>query len=322
MSPQDYSAGSFPYSPGDGTAAGFASPYPRTRRRYWVHALLFLLTLASTTVMGTAFWRDFSLNRPFYLEHGFEAFEAVWRHPAALWSGLPFSLVLLAILGAHEGGHYVACLHYRVDASLPYFLPGPPLIGTFGAFIRIRSAILSKRVLFDIGIAGPLAGFVVLVPALGVGLALSKVMTGIAYQGDVQFGMPLLLSLAERAIFPGTPAANIYLHPVARAAWVGMLATALNLLPIGQLDGGHILYALAGDRHRKLSLLFTCVLIPLAHFWPAWLVWAVILFFLGRRHPLVYDNTGVGRPRVVLGWIAMLIFVLCFTLAPLTSGGL
>ena len=139
-----------------------------------------------------------------------------------------------------------------MDASLPYFLPSP-FLGTFGAFIRIRSPIYSKRALFDIGIAGPLAGFVFLLPALAIGLAFSKVIPGIAHQGSIHFGVPVLQWLLEHAIFPGVAAGDIYLHPVARAAWVGMFATAMNLLPIGQLDGGHILYSFFPQRHRTVS---------------------------------------------------------------------
>ena len=194
------------------------------------------------------------------------------RGPAA---GLPFSLTLLAILLAHEFGHYLAALYHRVDASLPYFLPSP-LLGTFGAFIKVRSPIYSKRVLFDIGVSGPIAGFVFLLPALSIGLAFSKVIPGIAHQGSCSFGVPGLQRLMERVIFPGTPSADIYLHPVARAAWVGMFTTALNLLPIGQLDGGHILYAFFPAQHRLVSRVVALLLLPLATSRWAWALWAVV----------------------------------------------
>ena len=162
---------------------------------------------------------------------------------------------------AHELGHYLAAMYHRVDASLPYFMPSP-FLGTFGAFIRVRSPIYSKRVLFDIGAAGPLAGFVFLLPALSVGLAFSKVIPNIAHQGMMQFGAPGLEWLMERLIFPGVRSADIYLHPVARAAWIGMFATALNLLPIGQLDGGHILYSFFPHRHKLVSKLLCIALLP------------------------------------------------------------
>jgi membrane-associated protease RseP (regulator of RpoE activity) len=212
-------------------------------------------------------------------------------------------------------------MHHRVDASLPYFLPSP-LMGTFGAFIRVRSPIYSKRALFDIGIAGPLAGFVFLLPALAVGLAFSKVIPNIGRQGEVQFGAPALQWILERLIFPGVRSADIYLHPVARAAWVGMLATALNLLPIGQLDGGHILYAFFPRGHRLVSRWLCILLLPLGCFWLGWLFWGLVLLWLGRRHPMICDDTGLTPGRRKLGWIALAVFILCFIYAPVANGGL
>ncbi len=278
--------------------------------------------MLTTSMVGLALQTDFDRNLPFDVEHSFDMYAQVWRHPALLFAGLPFSLTLAAILLAHEFGHYLACLYYRVDASLPYFLPAPSLIGTFGAFIRIRSAIYTRRILFDIGIAGPLAGFIFLLPALGVGLAFSKVIPGIENQGSIQFGVPVLQWLLQHAIFPGTKIADVYLHPVARAAWIGIFATALNLLPIGQLDGGHILYSLVGDKHRPISILAIVALVPLGKLWWVWWVWAAVLFWMGRRHPPIYDNSDVGPGRRKLGWIALVIFVLCFMPAPIMTGGI
>ncbi|HEY1341728.1 MAG TPA: site-2 protease family protein, partial [Bryobacteraceae bacterium] len=269
---------------------------------------------------GAAMQYDFARNQPFDVKHSFDLYAMFWRHPAELLNGLPFSLTLLAILLAHEFGHYLAALYHHVDASLPYFLPSP-LLGTFGAFIRVRSAIYSKRVLFDIGIAGPVAGFVFLLPALAVGLAFSKVIPGIEHQGSLHFGVPGLEWLLERAIFPGARSADIYLHPVARAAWVGMFATAMNLLPIGQLDGGHILYSFFPQRHRTVSKLLCVALLPLGKFWLGWLIWGLILLWLGRRHPVIHDPAEMSPGRRKLGWIALAIFILCFTYAPLTAGG-
>jgi membrane-associated protease RseP (regulator of RpoE activity) len=265
---------------------------------------------------------DFERDLPYDIEHSLAGFATWWKDPSFLLHGLPFSLTLLTILLAHEFGHYLACMYYRVDASLPYFLPGPPVMGTFGAFIRMRSAIYSKRVLFDIAIAGPLAGFVFLLPALAVGLAFSKVIPGIGDDGSFRFGIPALQWVLQHLIFPGVDSRDLYLHPVARAAWIGIVATALNLLPIGQLDGGHILYSFVGARHRLISKLFAILLVPMAIFWPAWLLWAVILFFLGRRHPMIYDPSELGAGRARLGWVALMIFLLCFTLAPVSPRGL
>lgn len=321
MSSQDFSPAPYPFYTEVGVGPEFLAAVPRTRDRYWVHAVLFVLTMLTTTMVGVALQTDFDGNVPFTPLHTFDAYETVWRHPAQLLTGLPFSLTLAAILLAHEFGHYLACLYYRVDASLPYFLPFPSIIGTLGAFIRIRSAIYYKRILFDIGVAGPLAGFVFLLPALGVGLAFSKIIPGIDQQSSVHFGVPLLQSLLQQVIFPGRPAGDIYLHPVARAAWIGIFATALNLLPIGQLDGGHILYALAGDKHRLISLVAIVALVPLGKWWWPWWIWAAVLFWLGRRHPVIYDLNDLGLGRRKLGWVSLLIFVFCFMPVPMVTDG-
>lgn len=322
MSSPDFSPAPYPFYAEEGPATEAVPSLSGPHERYWLHALLFLLTMFTTSMVGVALQTDFDRNLPFDVAHSFDMYAVVWRHPSTILAGLPFSLTLAAILLAHEFGHYLACVYYRVNATLPYFLPAPSLIGTFGAFIRIRSAIYSKRVLFDIGVAGPLAGFVFLLPALGVGLAFSKVIPGIAEQGNFHFGVPRLEWLLERLIFQGANSADIYLHPVARAAWIGMFATALNLLPIGQLDGGHILYSLVGDKHRRISMIAIAALIPLALFWWVWLVWAAVLFWMGRRHPAILDSSEVGAGRRKLGWIALAIFVLCFMPAPISNGGL
>lgn len=294
-----------------------------SRPKYWLHILLFIATALTTTTMGARLWFNFAANQPAFSDDDLEFLLRLWQSPGLLSAGLPFSLTLLTILTAHELGHYFACRFYRVDASLPYFLPAPSLIGTLGAFIRIRSPIYAKPVLFDIGIAGPIAGFLCLVPALAIGLALSKVIPGIATEGDFRFGVPLLESLLRNLVFPGVPASDLYLHPIARAAWVGMLATALNLLPIGQLDGGHILYSFVGEWHKFLSRVFVAALIPLAIFFSySWIVWAVLLFFFGMRHPAIYDDFPLSRGRRILGVCALAMFVLCFTPAPLKLGDL
>lgn len=240
----------------------------------------------------------------------------VVRNPALLVHGLPYSLTLLAILLAHEFGHYFACVFYRISASLPYFLPAPTFIGTFGAFIRFRSSVRGRRQLFDVGIAGPLAGFLFTIPALSIGLALSRVVPGIAKQGEIGFGTPLLVRLLEMFLFPGAGMDDISLHPVARAAWVGLLATALNLLPIGQLDGGHIVYAVFGEKHRQVSLAALIAMIPMGFlYWPWW-VWGAVLFFVGRRHFAVFDTGSVGRGRHWLLVLALIVFVFSFVPVP------
>ena len=298
--------------------------------RYWLHGLLLLLTFLSTTVVGAGLATSFAANRPYTLEGPLSGYVRGWQEPAYLLTGLPFSLTLLAILMAHEMGHYLTARYYRVDVSLPYFLPAPTLIGTLGAFIRIRSAIYSKRALFDIGIGGPLAGFVILLGPLAVGLELSKVVPGIGARGDVILGNPWIMRLFEWVFFPGIPPGDISVHPMARAAWAGLLATALNLLPIGQLDGGHILYAFAGERTRILSRIFVGVLASLGlyqlfatHYENGytWLVWAGVLMLFGMRHPAIYDPYPIGRMRTWLGIAALVIFILSFTVSPVRPNG-
>jgi membrane-associated protease RseP (regulator of RpoE activity) len=225
---------------------------------------------------------------------------------------------LLVILLAHELGHYIACLYYRVDASLPYFLPAPTPIGTLGAFIRIRSPIGNLRELFDIGVAGPIAGFVFTVPALAIGIAYGKVIPGIREAGDMILGVPLLERLLTAAIFPGVPPADVYPHPIARAAWVGALATALNLFPVGQLDGGHLLYAIARRWHRRLSVALVAALAAMGVFYSwSWAVWAAILAIFALRHPAVYDTRPLNLARVWIGAGALAMLAACFSLVPI-----
>jgi len=293
----------------------------RVRERYWLYALLFTATLITTTIVGTSMQLDFDRGVPFDIVRSLYTWPLIWHHPAIALRGLPFSLTLMAILLAHEFGHYIAAIFHRVEASLPYFMPSP-VLGTFGAFIRVRSPIFSKQALFDIGISGPLAGFTFLLPALSVGLAFSKIIPGIAHQGSLDFGIPWLQWLLAKAIFPGVPVADIYLHPVARAAWVGMLTTAMNLLPIGQLDGGHILYSFFPNRHRQVSTCLSLMLLPLGYFWWGWLFWGLVLLLLGRRHPAVYDPSRLDTNRRRLGWVALAVFILCFCYAPVSEGGL
>lgn len=307
-------------SPEAGLYAFAEQFHARPRHRYWLHALLLAATLLSTTVVGAGLARCFAQSRPIDFAGDLSGYLRMWNEPSYLLQGLPFSLTLLTILLAHEFGHYLTARYYLVDASLPFFIPAPTLIGTLGAFIRIRSPILSKRALFDIGIAGPIAGFVALLSPLIAGVALSKVVPGIGSSGDLMFGTPLVLRLAEWLRFPGVPLEDIYLHPVARAAWVGLLATALNLLPIGQLDGGHIVYAFLGERTKNLSRVFIAVLVLMGSFIAySWLVWAALLFFFGMRHPAIFDPNPLGRFRTRLAVAALAMFILCFTLAPVQT---
>ena len=292
-------------------------PRRKFRDRVWLHGVLFALTLATTTLAGVDHYAGFATD---YLQRPLHASVS-----ALLVRGLWYSLTILAILGCHELGHYLACRYYDVDASLPFFLPVPPpmLTGTLGAFIRIREPIPSKRMLFDIGIAGPIAGFLVAVPALFVGLAMSRVTHVPANFTGVELGEPLLFKAASKLLW-GTPPEgfSLNLHPMAFAAWFGLLATALNLFPIGQLDGGHISYAVLGRRSTYVTLAMIVVALGLVWFSTSWLVWTILmiamLFAFGPRHPRTADeHVPLDRARVVLALVALAMFILCFTPAPI-----
>jgi membrane-associated protease RseP (regulator of RpoE activity) len=239
--------------------------------------------------------------------------------PETLWQGIPFAGALLFILTTHELGHYLLSRIHRVPASLPLFIPGPPhFIGTFGAIIRIRGPIMNRLALFDIGVAGPLAGFIVAVAALIVGLNLSTVVDRTATFG-LQLGEPLLLKLlAWLVIGPIPPESDIVLHPIGFAAWFGLFVTSLNLLPIGQLDGGHVAYALWGRRQRTMALVFLPILLILGFVgWPGWFLWAFMAGLWGLGHPPVMDpDTPLGPRRTIVGWIALSIFVVTFAPVP------
>jgi len=323
VSSQGPSPAPFPFDPTNGAGRTPAFKRKPGSRRLWLHLLLFGLTCLTTTAVGAQMAHNFENNLPGFTSDDLTVMSTALTEPAQLLQGLPFSFTLLLILLAHEMGHYIACIYYRVPASLPYFIPAPTLIGTLGAFIRIKAPIYTRRALFDIGVAGPLAGFAFLLPALAIGLSYSKVIPGIAERGELVFGVPAMQSLLTWAVFPGVESSDIYLHPIARAAWVGLLATALNLLPIGQLDGGHILYSFVGKRHKLLSRFFALCLVPLGYYFSySWLVWAVLLLLLGIRHPVIHDNAPIGSGRVKLGILALFIFLLSFSLTPvrLTDG--
>jgi len=284
------------------------------------HLTLFLLTLLSTLVVGSHIAINYARDVPVFDWDVLLAFLLdLWRHPGLLLLGAPFSFTLLSILLAHELGHYLTCRHYGIRATYPYFIPAPTLIGTLGAFIRIKSPIVNRRELFDVGISGPLAGFALTIPALIVATFLAKGTMPTATPDSISLGSPMAVILLAKIFRSGINPTEILLHPVGCAAWVGLFATALNLLPVGQLDGGHILYAVLGEKYRNISRGFFLVLLPLGYYcWYGWLAWAVILFFLGLRHPTVVEPVEpLGRPRKIFALVAGIIFVLCFHYAPL-----
>jgi membrane-associated protease RseP (regulator of RpoE activity) len=241
---------------------------------------------------------------------------AVWGDAETLRLGLSFSLPVLIILLFHELGHYLACRHYRLPSTPPYFLPLPAMLGTLGAFIRIRAPMRSKRELFDVGVAGPLAGFVALLPFLLYGMAHSPPAPAAAGAAlRLVPGECLAMALASRAFHGPLPAGEaLQLHPFALAAWFGLLATAINLLPLGQLDGGHILYAVAGRWQRRLAVPLWAALALAGMLWGGWVLWCVVIFAIGLYHPPVIDEaTPLDRRRLVLAAVALLVLVLCFT---------
>ena len=269
-------------------------PPPKFQHRYWVHVLLFLLTLFTTTFF-------------------------------TLIGGWSYSIPILTILGAHEFGHYFYCRKYGVDASLPYFLPAPfPLTGTLGAVIRIRQAFPSKAALFDIAVAGPIAGFIALVPFLYISFRY-QTTAQITPDTAIVFGEPLLFKLVSYVWFGPLPAGfDETISPMGMAAWVGMLATALNLLPFGQLDGGHVAYALFGRRAWVVSLTTLTVTLLLTVRSLNWLLTAIIMlvmaYFVGLRHPPVPDSEApLDSGRKAVAVLVLVMFVLCFTPVPIVS---
>lgn len=304
---------------------------PPPRQRYWLHALLLVATAFTTMVVGARMEFNFLHDLPPFAAGDeilpFFPLKWVLQQPSRLLLGIPFSATLLGILLAHEMGHYLACQYYGVRATLPFFIPAPTLIGTLGAVIRIKAPIRSRAALFDIGIAGPIAGFVVAVGTLGFALSISKPLAPGIGPSDLHIGFPLIFRTMQDALRslgwnPGiatVPLASLYLHPTAIAAWVGMYATALNLLPSGQLDGGHIVYALAPRTHRMISWMTAIVLIYLGRFNYAWWFWAgviTVMNVLTYRQEQAPDFPMLPPNRWIWAAAAIVMLGLTFTVAP------
>jgi membrane-associated protease RseP (regulator of RpoE activity) len=282
--------------------------------------LLFLLTLCTCLVAGTHFAVAYSHNEAVSWDEFVHAFTLVYREPLALAAGLPFALTLLAILLAHELGHFFACRHHHIHSSYPFFIPFPTLIGTLGAFILIRSPIRTTRALFDVGASGPLVGFLVAVPALVYGIVYAKFVPGLAVPADnkIILGAPLILHLLAPIFHHGAKAASLLLHPVGRAAWVGLFATSLNLLPAAQLDGGHILRSVNQRAHRFSSILLPLLLVFLGfRFWAGWYIWAAMLVAIRFLRALpIYNPEPLDSRRLAAAFLSLLIFLLSFMAAP------
>lgn len=301
-----------------------ANPYwenqeTHQRRRSLATAiLLFLLTLISTLAVGAQFASAYASGQSPAFNNFLSTYAALLAHPQFLLAGIPFAFTLIGILLAHELGHFFACRYYGISASYPYFIPAPTLIGTLGAFIRIRSPIYNRKALFDVGLAGPVVGFLFAIPALAIAVLYSKVVPFSESHASIVFGKPLALRMLVVMLRPGVAPGDLLLHPIGRAAWVGLFATALNLLPGGQLDGGHILYSVASKYHKKITLAVALVLIPLGYFfWSGWIMWSVLLLAIGFRHPPLLNRwEQLDRTRLMWTGVAILIFVLCFMPTP------
>lgn len=298
--------------------------------RYWLHVLLLLATCCTTLVMGARMQYNFEHDRP-ALSFGDDAipfFPAGWAfsQPARLLGGVPFMATLMLFFLAHEMGHYLYCRRYGVYATLPFFIPMPTPIGTMGAVILIRSRIRSRTALFDIGIAGPIAGFVVALTVLVLSLAWAKPMHPGLGPPDYELGYPLIFKIAHRCLTSmglihgqaALPLDRVLLHPMTIAAWVGMLATSLNLLPGGQLDGGHIIFSIAPHAHKLISRLTILILLIMAYYlWTGWFLWAVLLWLSSFRHPQVAEWPRVSGRRLWLAGCSLLMLALTLIPAPL-----
>lgn len=293
---------------------------PRSREAWLLHLFLFLATLATTTATGAMLAGFPTPVFPTTVNSGFFAL---------LSAGLPFSLPLLAILLSHELGHYVAARRYQLDVSPPHFLPGllwPFGIGTFGAFIRLRTILTDRRQLIDVGAAGPFAGFLVALPVLWIGLTLSHPLDGGSLRGLIvtaagdafPVGDSVVTLALARLIFGDAPAA--ILHPTAVAGWFGMFVTMLNLLPMAQLDGGHIVFAAAPHWHQRVAAGFWVLIMVLGTQWFGWFVWGLIVLMLSRGrlvHPPVLDAyRPLPNSRRWIGWASLVLFLLTFSPVP------
>lgn len=238
--------------------------------------------------------------------------------PSQIVKGVPFALTLIVILLSHELGHYITSKRHSIDVTLPYFIPAPSFIGTFGAFIKMRSPLLDRKALLDIGASGPLVGVAISIPFLIAGLRLSEV-TMAAEPGGAVLGSSILFSVLAKLTLGSLPEnCDILIHPMGFAGWIGLLVTSLNLLPVGQLDGGHVAYAVLGEKQNRLSVIIVFFLFVLGFLgWKGWFIWGSLLLIMGLRHPRPLDIwTPLDMKRKIIGWVTLVIFVLTFTPMP------
>ena len=268
----------------------------------FLHIILFCATFLTTLAAGA-------------LQIGID----ILKQPERIIEGFPFAGTLMCILLVHEFSHYIASKKHHTAATLPYFIPGPTIIGTFGAFIKMKSPIVTRKALIDIGASGPIAGFIISIIACLAGLSMSEIVKMPHGEGTLSLGDSLLFSFLSQIVLGVTPDQHdILLHPVAFAGWIGLFVTSLNLIPVGQLDGGHIAFALLGERHRQLSLVLVFVLAFMGiFFWEGWILWAVLLVVLGIRHPpVIHWEIPLDSRRRFVGLLSLVIFVITFIPSP------
>ena len=308
-------------SPAEEAVFSLRRPFIHKKPRTSINIILFFLTCGTTWLIGIVEYLFFeqsslaSLNLNLFIQ--------ILEKPSLILKGLYFSFAIMLFLLAHEGGHYLACRYYNIDATLPYFIPAPTLVGTFGAFIKIRAPITNKKVLFDIGIAGPLSGFAVALPTMIYGIMNSRPISTVESAKGMYFGLgePIIFKMIGSLLLPSMPENyDLVLHPLAFIGWFGCLATCLNLFPVSQLDGGHIAYSIFGPRYPKISkiIFFAIVCMGLIYRYYGWFFWALILFLIGFKHPPTLDDElPLGRRRKILGLMALLLLIFTFTPKPI-----
>jgi membrane-associated protease RseP (regulator of RpoE activity) len=273
------------------------------KRIPYLHIVLFIATFLTTLTAGA-------------LQKGIN----IIKEPGRLIEGLPFAVTLMSILLCHELAHYIASKKHHTKATLPYFIPAPSIIGTFGAFIKMESPIITRKALIDIGASGPIAGFIISIAACIIGLAMSEAVVSEQKEGvGLALGGSILFAFLSNLVIGNVPDNyDILLHPIAFAGWIGLFITSLNLIPIGQLDGGHIVFAVFGERHRYISIVLIGTLGILGFFfWEGWLIWAVLMIILGIRHPpVLYWEVPLDSKRRFVGILTFIIFIITFIPSP------
>lgn len=278
----------------------------------WLNIVMFILTVFSTILSGAGLEGIDIMGKP----------SLIWNNPLdVLKAGIPFSFALLGILLFHEFGHYILSRRNGVKVTLPFFVPFPNFVGTLGAVIKSKSPFINRRQLMEMGAAGPLAGVVLAIPFLVWGMAHPRfIPEPISMGGMINLGSSLLIYAIDKLVSPIPPDGMIsIMHPVAFAGWVGLLVTMLNLMPISQFDGGHILYALFGKIQHKLAYLFIALLVALSFYWMGWLIWIVFGFILKPSHPpTVLDDIPLERKHKIMGYLCILLFIICFMPVPIS----